>query len=131
MLRLEFGGQVVHAEFWVPASELEYARAADPGGSLPAYLLRHLGAESRDGRAWRVAVEALRETTYLDHPYFVAQLSLSPPAGETAGEFVLLTDAVTHEVRNHVVYVTARRGAGSDLLGALQYPARKLRVTAP
>jgi len=131
MLRLEFGQQAVHAELWVPASELEYARAADPGGELSAYLLRHLGAESQDGKAWRVTLEALRETTYLDHPYVVAQLSLAPPAGETAGLFVLVTDAVTHEVRNHVVYVTARRGAGSDLLGALQYPARRLRVAAP
>jgi len=41
--------------------------------------------------------------------------------------FVLLDDAVTHEVRNHVIYVI-RRDAGSDLLGLLQYPTRRLEV---
>jgi len=131
MLRLEFAPRIVHAEYWVPVSELEYARAADPGGGLPAYLLRHLGAKSPGGAPWEIAVNEVRETTYLDHPYLVATLALTPPAGETAGDFVLVTDAITHEVRNHVVYVTARRGAGTDLLGALQYPARNLRIAAP
>ena len=131
MLRLEFGTQVVRAEYWIPVSELQYARAADPADELPAYLLRHLGAESGDGKSWRVTVEALRESTYFDHAYVVAELALTPPAGEPARDLVLVTDAVTHEVRNHVVYVTTRRGTGSDLLGALQYPARRLRVAAP
>jgi hypothetical protein len=78
-----------------------------------------------------MTVGALRETTYLDHPYVVADLRLTPPAGTPTKDFVLIDDAVTHEVRNHVVFVTARREQGSDLLGALQYPARRLRVAAP
>jgi len=45
--------------------------------------------------------------------------------------FVLVDDTVTHEVRNHRVYVVARRGAGSELLGILQYPARRLEVAIP
>jgi hypothetical protein len=131
MLRLDFQAEGVLAEYWVPASELAWARAADPAGEFPAYLLRHVAAETGDGRPWRVAVEAVREARYLDHPYVVAQLKLAPPAGAPARDFVLVDDAITHEVRNHVVFVTARRGAGADLIGALQYPARRLRVAAP
>jgi hypothetical protein len=130
MLRLEFAANAVRADYWLPVSELQHARAADPGGEIAAYLLRHVGAETRDGRRWRVVVDAVRETDYLDHPYLVAELTMAPPAGAQAGEFVLVDDTVTHEVRNHVVYVVTPRGPGFDLIGALQYPARRLQVSA-
>lgn len=131
MLRFEFRADVVLAEYWVPVSELTWARAADPAGGFPVYLLRHVAAETKAGAAWKVSVESVRESSYLDHPYLVAELRLAPPAGVTAREFTLVDDVVTHEVRNHVVFVTARHGSGADLLGALQYPARRLRVAAP
>ena len=131
MLRLDFRADGVRVECWVPQSELAYARTADPGGDFPAYLLRHVGAETRDGKPWRVTVGTVREATYLDQPYVVADLRFTPPAGTSTQDFVLIDDAVTHEVRNHVVFVPARREQGSDLLGALQYPARRLRVAAP
>jgi len=131
MLRLDFQPDAVRAEYWIPVSELAYARAADPQGELPAYLLRHLGAETRDGRPWRLTIAAVRTSTYLEHEYRVAELRLAPPAGASAADFVLLDDAVTHEVRNHVVFVSARRAEGAEFLGALQYPARRLRVTSP
>jgi hypothetical protein len=131
ILRLDFGAGGVQAEYWVPVSELAYARAADPaGGEVAAYLLRHVAAESEAGTRWTVAVRGVRETTYLDHPYLVAELTLAPPAGSAAESFVLIDDAVTHEVRNHVVYVVKRRGGENDLVGALQYPARRLLVAA-
>jgi hypothetical protein len=128
VVRLEFLPGAVHLEYWLPASELEYARLADPDGDLAAYLLRHVAAETASGTRWRVAVETVREATYLDHPYLVAVLRLAPPADASAEGLVLIDDAVTHEVRNHVVYVVARRGAQSALVGALQYPARRLDV---
>jgi hypothetical protein len=131
LLRLEFLGDAVRAEYWLPRSELAHARAAhqpDPG--FPAYLLRHLAAETPAGKPWRVTVEAVREATYLDHPYLVAELTLAPPPGAPARPFVLVDDAVTHEVRNHVIYVVDTRGADSQLLGALQYPARRLQIPA-
>jgi hypothetical protein len=130
IVRLDFRGTGVHAECWVPVSELDYARAADPDGDFADYLLRHVGAESPAGARWRVAVESVRDTTYLGHPYRVAELVLAPPPGGPAAEFVLVDDAVTHEVRNHVVYVVTRRGAASDVVGALQYPTRQLGVAA-
>jgi hypothetical protein len=43
---------------------------------------------------------------------------------------VVVDDPVTHEVRNHVVYVGAKRGEQAERLGALQYPARRLTVAA-
>jgi len=130
IVRLEFRDAGVRGEYWIPASELEYARAADPGGTLPAYLLRHVAAESANGARWRVEVASVRQADYLGHPYFVAELMLAPPAGSPAAAFVLVDDAVTHEVRNHVVYVVTRQGAESTLAGALQYPARRLDVRA-
>ena len=130
IVRLEFRDTAVHAQCWVPVSELDYARAADPAGDFTDYLLRHLGAESLGGARWRVAVESVRDATYLGHAYRVAELSLAPPPGERAAEFVLVDDAVTHEVRNHVVYVVTRTGAAAAVVGALQYPARRLDVAA-
>jgi hypothetical protein len=131
IVRLDFRADGVRAEYWIPVSELEYARAADPGGGFAAYLLRHLAAETPGGARWRVSVESVRDATYLELPYLVAQLSLAPPAGAAADDFVLVDDAVTHEVRNHVVYVVAQRGAESGLLGAMRYPARRLEIVAP
>jgi hypothetical protein len=131
IVRLEFHADAVRAEYWIPVSELEYARAADPAGGFPAYLLRHVAAETPGGARWRMSVESVRETTYLEHLYLVAQIELTPPAGAAADDFVLVDDAVTHEVRNHLVYVVSQRGAESGLLGALQYPARRLEIIAP
>ena len=128
-LRLDFQEAAIHAEYWVPVSELTHARAADPGAEpFPAYLLRHFGLETRSGAAWRVTVEKVREDEYAGHAFLVADIRLVPPAGASAREFVIVDDTVTHEVRNHVVYVVARRGEEADLLGALQYPARRLPV---
>jgi len=130
-LRLEFRADAVHAEYWVPVSELAFARAADPAGEeFPAYLLRHFAAETPDGKAWRVSVDRVRAADYLDHAFVVAEIRLTPPAGATPREFVLVDDTVTHEVRNHVLYVVARHGNQADMLGALQYPAKRLAVAA-
>ena len=130
-LRLEFRADAVHAEYWVPVSELAFARAGDArGGEFPAYLMRHFAVETPAGTPWRVSVDRVREARYFDHDFVVAELRLVPPKGTTPREFVLLNDTVTHEVRNHVVYVMARRGETADLLGALQYPAKRLSVAA-
>ena len=132
ILKLDFRAAAVHAEYWVPVSELEFARAADPrGGEFADYLLRHVAAQSPGGASWRVSVAGVREASYADHAYLVADLRLLPPDGTSPRRFVLLDDAVTHEVRNHVIYVVAVEGAGSDLIGLLQYPARRLEVAAP
>jgi hypothetical protein len=131
IVRLEFRADGVHAEYWVPVSELAHARAADPGrGGFSDYLLRHVAAETDGGSRWRMAIGGVRETTYLEHPYLVAELTFAPPPGAAARSFVLVDDAVTHEVRNHVVYVVERRGDEAELIGALQYPARRLPISA-
>jgi hypothetical protein len=132
LLRLEFRPGVVAAEYWLPVSELAHARAADRAGTdFAAYLLRHVAAETSAGEPWQVTVQGVREATYLEHAYLVAELWLVPPAGAPLRPLVLTEDAVTHEVRNHVVYVVEKHGADSQLLGALQYPARRLEILAP
>jgi hypothetical protein len=143
-VRLDFRAQSVRAEVMVPQSELAYAM--EPGtmdgtiatAALPAYLLRHVGAVTPQGAAWTVTVASVRATRYLEQPYFVAVLEFVPPAGASTREFVFASDAVTHEVRNHVVFVVAERdyadaalASAPQILGALQYPARTLAIRRP
>jgi len=130
LFKLDFRPSGIRAEYWVPLSELAYARAAEPGGDFADYLLRHVAVESARGAEWRVSVAGMRETAYAGHDYLVADLRLLPPARESPRPFVLVDDAVTHEVRNHVIYVVELRDTGSELLGLLQYPTRRLEVSA-
>ena len=132
LVKLDFLAQSVRAEVLVPESELAFATAAERASEpLPTYLLRHLSAETPQGAAWKVEVRSVRNTTYLDHAYLSAQVEFTPPAGASARAFVLIDDAVTHEVRNHVVIVLARGAASPEVLGALQYPARRLAIERP
>jgi hypothetical protein len=128
LLRLDFDGRVVRAEYWLPVSELAYALSGEDGPELSAYLLGRVAAESTSGAAWSIRVNTIREDRYLDHQYQVAELHLVPPAGEAERPFVLIDDAITHEVRNHVVFVVETRTGGNRLIGALQYPERRLPV---
>ena len=131
-VKLSFLAQSVRAEVLVPESELAYATAAERASEpFAAYLLRHLSAETPQGAAWKVDVRSFSHTTYLEHAYLSAQVEFTPPAGASSGTFVLIDDAVTHEVRNHVVIVLARGAGNPELLGALQYPARRLAVQRP
>jgi hypothetical protein len=128
-VKLSFLAQSVRAEVLVPESELAYATAAERASEpFAEYLLRHLAAESPQGAAWKVEVRSFTHTTYLEHAYLSAQVEFTPPAGSSPGAFVLVDDAVTHEVRNHVVIVLALGAANPELLGALQYPARRLAI---
>jgi len=139
VVSLDFSAATVRAEVFVPVSELAYATAAEhDAGDFPAYLLRHLSAHTPAGAAWNVQVRGARRASADGHDYWVAALELTPPRGASARDLVLVDDAVTHEVRNHVVTVLARSDAaapaglaGSRLLGVLQYPARSLAIHRP
>jgi hypothetical protein len=127
-VQLDIGAHVVHAELLVPQSELAFALpGADQAAAFPDYLLRHVSVETPDGKPWKIVVRAVRKTVYFDHDYLVAELEITPPAGASMQDFVFIDDAVTHEVRNHLVIVT-RRGPETRVLGALQYPARRLAI---
>jgi hypothetical protein len=129
---LRFLAHSVHAEVLVPESELAIATAVERASEPFAdYLRRHLSAETLQGAAWTMEVSSVRSITYLDHAYLSAEVELTPPRGAPASAFVLVDDAVTHEVRNHVVLVLARGAANPQILGALQYPARRLSVQLP
>lgn len=126
---LSFHEGSVHAEVLVPESELAFATAAERASEpFASYLSRHLSAETPQGTAWKVEVGPVSNTTYLDHAYLSAHVTFTPPPGASARAFVLVDDAVTHEVRNHVVIVLARGTANPEVLGALQYPARSLAI---
>ena len=129
IVKLRFDAHVVHAEVLVPESELSVATATeDATQSFASYLQRHFSAETARGAAWKVEVKSVRNSTYLDHAYLSAEVVLTPPPGSSAREFVLIDDAVTHEVRNHAVLVVAQGAGDSRLLGVLQYPVRRLAV---
>jgi hypothetical protein len=128
-VKLSFLADAVHAEVLVPESELAFATAAERNSERFAdYLRRHLSAETPQGAAWKMTVHSVSNTTYLEHPYLSAQVEFTPPPGASANAFVLVDDAVTHEVRNHVVLVLARGEENPEVLGALQYPARRLAI---
>jgi hypothetical protein len=128
VLKLDFRAESVGAELLVPVSELAYATGATPSAdALAAYLLRHVGAETAAGARWTVVVTSVRATTYFEHDYFLAELTLVPPRGASARQFVLVNDVITHEVRNHVVFVVS----GTNMLGALQFPASRLFIRSP
>ena len=131
-VKLSFLAQSVRAEVLVPESELAYATTAERASEpFAAYLLRHLSAETPQGAAWKVEVRSFSHTTYLEHAYLSAQVEFTPPTGASSGAFVLIDDAVTHEVRNHVVIVLMNGAANPEFLGALQYPTRRLTVQRP
>jgi hypothetical protein len=130
MLRLDFEVTAVRAEYWLPVSELGHARASDPEGDVSAYLVRRVAAESSAGAAWHIRVEAIRKDRYQDHDYLVAELHMAPPAGVPPRPFVLIDDVITHEVRNHVVFVVEGGTGTNRLIGMLQYPARRLTIPA-
>ena len=132
LVKLDFAGNSVHAEVLVPQSELAFATAAERASEPFAdYLLRHISAETPQGEAWKVEVRSVSNVTYLDHAYLSAQVEFTPPPGASPRAFVLVDDAVTHEVRNHVVLVLSRGAANPEVLGALQYPARRIVVQRP
>jgi hypothetical protein len=129
LVRFDFLPQSVRAQFLVPVSELGFATAAErSAASFEAYLLRHVAAEAPDGARWEIAIETVRPTTYFDHDYLLAEIVMKPPPGATAGRFVFIDDAVTHEVRNHVVMLVANGAGEPRLLGVLQHPARRLLI---
>jgi hypothetical protein len=129
-LRLEFLAGNVLAEYWLPVSELAHARASEPGLALRDYLLRRIEVRTAAGLSWRIELSGIRADHYLDHDFQVARLTLWPPAGESARRFVLIDDVITHEVRNHLVFVVQNLVGGNRIVGTLQYPARRLEVRA-
>jgi hypothetical protein len=129
LVRFDFLPHSVRAQLMVPVSELEFATAAEqPAATFEAYLLRHLAAEAPDGARWEIAIQTVRATTYFDHDYLMAEIVMTPPPGATAGRFIFIDDAVTHEVRNHVVMLVANGAGEPRFLGLLQHPARRLLI---
>jgi hypothetical protein len=132
-LRLQVAGATLRAEYWLPVSELGLALAGEPGLDLPAYLLRRMSARTPAGDNWTITVKGIRADQYLEHEFVVAELQLAPPAGRPLGSFVLTDDVITHEIRNHRLYVVWNHAAGNEaagygLIGSLQYPERRLEI---
>jgi hypothetical protein len=128
LVKLNVLAHTVRAEVLVPESELAFATAAEQSSEpFSEYLLRHLSMETPRGAPWSLEVRSIASTTYLGHAYLSAHVEFTPPPGAPVREFVLVNDAVTHEVRNHVVLVIANTRT-PELIGALQYPARRLMV---
>jgi hypothetical protein len=138
VVSLDFDAQAVRAEMFVPVSELAAAAIGPGADAVGAYLLGRVSMESPSGARWTGGLRNLRRMSADGHDYWVARFDFTPPAGASARELVFIDDAVTHEVRNHVVTVLARSDSavalaagGPLLLGVLQYPARSLTIRRP
>ena len=131
-VKFDFLEHSVRAEILIPESELAFAMPSD-ATSLPfdAYLLRHIAANTPAGASWKIEVRSVRKTVYLEHDYLQADVVMTPPAGSSARKLKFSDDAVTHEVRNHVIVVLARTANQPAVLGALQYPAKQLEIAQP
>jgi len=103
-LELTFGNGEVRAEYWVPVSELAYARTADPRGGFADYLLRHLAAESPGGAPWRVRVAAVRQEGDPDLQSLEAATELRPQAAEV---HLVLDHEVQHLGRHFIADIDA------------------------
>ena len=140
----------ISAELQLPMNELEmgYQRPFldDPRGrvaqyhdSLVAYLARHVGLVSPDGRAWRVEVLPEFSVVTLDqYPTLVARLRLTPPAGAPVRRFTLQYDVIQHQVITHKSIVAVRHDwdggavAGPpNILAQIGYPSPVLEVDLP
>ena len=138
VVSLDFAAGAVRAELFVPVSELAATSAAPGSEAAGAYLLNHVSLETPSGERWSVKLLNLRRMSADGHDYWVALLDCIPPAGASARNLVFIDDAITHEIRNHVVTVLARSdtgatpaAAGPELLGVLQYPKRRLTIRRP
>ena len=117
--------QQVEAEVHLPLGELQYAfqhpvadspRAVLPhyGPALRRYIMQHVRVQSPDGRYWTTQVGSLRvqhQQNQLSGPWeeVVADVRLLPPAGADVRRFVLLDDAVLHQVVTHKILVAVRQ----------------------
>jgi hypothetical protein len=115
----------IDADVQIPLSELQAAfghavndssagLVARLGPQLRAYLSQHIRPQSADGRSWRVSVDglAVHETQNTINGVYrelVAQVRLSPPAGEAVRQFVFAYDAVLHQVVTHKILVSVRQ----------------------
>ncbi|HEX5221723.1 MAG TPA: HupE/UreJ family protein [Verrucomicrobiae bacterium] len=115
---LDFHRNGVLAELILPLEELQISfkqpLLADTNAilskhqeALKDYLKSHINPETSDGRKWTVAVQQLE--TQLHTPPFdlIARVWMTPPAGESAREFVFNYSVINHEVMSHnaLVYV--------------------------
>src|SRR5207249_2288933 len=114
---LDFYSDRVGAELRLPLSELEYGfrqpLATEPAtvvtrfkGSLGDYIHQHLNVRAPDGRVWTFDVREMHVALGEQPIDLVVQLNLRPPAGAPLRRFTFNYDVISHEVINHVAFVS-------------------------
>lgn len=141
-VELTFAPRSVLAKLLLPVSELTYAMtdvaSLDFGvarideRALRRYVAAHVAAESHDGAPWSVAVGTVKAETLDDHDYWTVDMMLTPSPDGDVSDLVLVDDAITREIRNHLIFATARSdeaaGTAADVVGVLQYPTSRLSI---
>lgn len=146
-VELEFGRGIVAARVILPGDELELAlgekvaltRKLDTEleRSVRVYLRAHLSATSPSGTPWSIVNRRVRLIAGEGHSDIEVLLTLRPPSGTSTEAFVLHDDAITHQVRSHVILVFLRSGDSSKpqsrvrLIGAMQFPVTSLSIRRP
>ena len=113
---LDFQGNAVKAELQLPIDRLSISfrrtvdeqHFPDERAALAAYVLDHVHPMGPDRRPFSVHLVSMKIETVEQAPYLVAHLTLTPPAGLTAGLFTLNYDVISHEIVTHVVLVSIR-----------------------
>lgn len=145
---LDFEPQSVRAELRVPTSELKFAFGHDLeigaataierfGPQLVEYFRQHVAVRAPDGRGWNVEVLQMEVAASEQPVDLVVRMRWRPPKDAPVRRFALTYDAVSHEVMNHIVVVSARRTGNSasaekpaepEPLGVMRSFSRELRV---
>jgi hypothetical protein len=103
--------------------------------ALQNYVRRHLAVRAPDGRSWRVEVGPLALALQGAQADLVVPLRLNPPEGAPLQRFTLYADIIGHQLPQHELKVSVRRG-GQDglvadaprLLGTLRALARSMSL---
>ncbi|HNR00303.1 MAG TPA: HupE/UreJ family protein, partial [Trueperaceae bacterium] len=140
VVALTVGADQVSARVELPLDDLVLALGSDPlsdsledvGQRVAAYLADHVTAVSPDGTAWRTTITsvAASETEQTDagvYQELVAQLTLTPPSGESTRRFIFDYDAIIHQVITHKILVTVESDWAGGNLGDV-YEVGVIRV---
>jgi hypothetical protein len=142
---LDIGGDEVDAELRLPIDQLATAirrplpsRAVPRSGAnfLKRYIVRHVAATGKDGRAWGVEVGDRSVRRFNDQPHVVVRLRMTPPDRNVTA-FTLRYDVIVAQLSTHEAFTSVRtywdRGVFShdpEPVGVFSSRTKELEVRA-
>jgi hypothetical protein len=141
---VDLGENVAALELQLPPAQLalagpELAATLAPHNenfeAVKAYVLRHLQAETPNGRPFSVTVTDAARVRVDDGDVLLVHATLRAPEGENARRFELAYDGILHRIATHEVYVFVRRDLQTgkldgkpELAGMLHYEEERIEI---